>query len=57
MSHSSEPATAVLTDSSAPGLKDWVKLMRPAQWTKNLFVLAPLLFSGRGSDSSAIIAV
>jgi 4-hydroxybenzoate polyprenyltransferase len=56
MSHSSEPATAVLTDSSAPGLKDWVKLMRPAQWTKNLFVLAPLLFSGRGSDSSAIIA-
>lgn len=32
------------------GLLDWVRLARPKQWTKNAFVLAPVLFSGRAFD-------
>lgn len=31
-----------------------VQVARPHQWTKNFFVLAPLLFSGRLGDSGAI---
>jgi 4-hydroxybenzoate polyprenyltransferase len=29
-------------------LADWARVLRPKQWLKNCFVLAPLLFSGRG---------
>lgn len=31
-----------------------LRIARPQQWTKNLFVLAPLLFSGRLGDPGAI---
>ena len=34
-----------------------LKLMRPKQWVKNSFVLAPLVFSGQFTDLSAIGAV
>jgi 4-hydroxybenzoate polyprenyltransferase len=33
--------------------KDWVRMLRPHQWLKNLFVLAPLLFSGRAGEPAA----
>ncbi len=37
-------------------LRDWVRLVRPAQWIKNFFVLAPLLFSGRVTHPESVVA-
>lgn len=34
----------------------WVRLFRPHQWTKNAFVLVPLLFSGRITEAAALRA-
>lgn len=33
---------------------DWLRLFRPAHWIKNVFVLGPLLFSGRAFDQYAL---
>jgi 4-hydroxybenzoate polyprenyltransferase len=35
------------------GIGSWVRLLRPRQWTKNAFVLAPLLVSGRALSPGA----
>jgi 4-hydroxybenzoate polyprenyltransferase len=56
MSLTSEPVPAAVPRTAVPTTRDWVRLLRPAQWTKNLFVLAPLLFSGRGTDPDALVA-
>ncbi|MBI5267708.1 MAG: UbiA family prenyltransferase, partial [candidate division Zixibacteria bacterium] len=35
-------------------LKNLVRLARPAQWLKNLFVLAPLIFAGEARSAHAV---
>jgi 4-hydroxybenzoate polyprenyltransferase len=56
------PALAAGAAATTPGeaagratVRDWVRLLRPPQWIKNFFVLAPLLFSGRGTDPLEIV--
>lgn len=48
-----------MTTEAMPGATrwtDWVALLRPRQWVKNAFVLAPCLFGGRASEPAAIAA-
>ncbi|HEX6210232.1 MAG TPA: decaprenyl-phosphate phosphoribosyltransferase, partial [Methylomirabilota bacterium] len=45
-----EPAGA------AASLADWIRLLRPRQWVKNTFVLAPLLFSGLVREPASVAA-
>ena len=49
----------VAAKTSVGTLSDFVQLVRPAQWSKNLLVFAALLFSGRlfiASDAVAVFA-
>jgi 4-hydroxybenzoate polyprenyltransferase len=48
------PAMTTLEGTAVSTVGDWVSLLRPKQWVKNAFVLAPLLFSGRAMDPEAI---
>ena len=40
------PPHAETRDVPAPATADWFRVLRPGHWSKNAFVLAPLLFSG-----------
>lgn len=44
-----------MAGGSAASLPALVELLRPAQWVKNGFVLAPLLFGGRLNDPAAVL--
>lgn len=44
--HSTAHAQAHAPATASPSMADWIRVVRPAQWSKNAFVLAPLLFSG-----------
>jgi decaprenyl-phosphate phosphoribosyltransferase len=39
---------------TAGRLTDWFVVLRPRQWAKNVFVLAPLLFAGRANEGAAV---
>lgn len=36
-------------------IQAWFRLLRPSHWSKNLFVLAALLFSGQALDPAAVL--
>jgi 4-hydroxybenzoate polyprenyltransferase len=48
-----DPAPAVAT-SPATRWRAWITLLRPRQWLKNLFILAPVLFSNQLFDLDAV---
>lgn len=51
-------AAAAVTDAAttvrAATVQDWARLLRPRQWVKNTFVLAPLLFSGLVAQPASV---
>jgi 4-hydroxybenzoate polyprenyltransferase len=49
-----DPAEFVTPTTST--FADWWRLLRPRQWVKNTFVIAPLLFSGLVTNANAIAA-
>jgi 4-hydroxybenzoate polyprenyltransferase len=49
-----QPATPRVAPRGST-LGDWVRLLRPPQWIKNFFVLAPLLFSGRWTSTVEVL--
>ena len=56
MTAATEVETSNISTDRGASPRDWVALVRPQQWVKNLFVLAPLLFSGQLLDTQAVVA-
>lgn len=51
------PAEITLPPPQRATASDWVRLVRPRQWVKNLVVFAGLLFSGRVAEPRDVLAV
>lgn len=49
-----ELAQAEALERSGPSAADWLRLLRPRQWTKNLLLFAALLFARRLFDPQAL---
>lgn len=47
--------SAMRADARMDGRKALLRLLRPAQWIKNLFVFAPILFGGALFDGSVLL--
>jgi 4-hydroxybenzoate polyprenyltransferase len=56
----SEPSQPILTAAVPPRkalrMRDWIILLRPRQWVKNLFVVTPVVFSGRIAQAGVVMA-
>jgi 4-hydroxybenzoate polyprenyltransferase len=48
--------SAVAPARERVSLRVWISLIRPRQWTKNFFVLAPVVFAGRIVEPAADVA-
>ena len=51
-----DPADGAGVPAAGLFWSDWLALLRPRQWVKNAFVLAPMLFGGRAVDVGAAAA-
>lgn len=49
-------ATSHSTEARHSGLRPYLDVMRPRQWAKSVFVVAPLFFSGQLSDPYSVAA-
>ncbi len=53
----SSPPAPTGSAAATPHWRGLLALMRPRQWVKNAFVLAPLLFTGQFTDARSVLSV